>query len=92
MKITQFLRGLFGQPSVTEIKPFHGMYREQELEQYDNKYCTSCKHKGLIAHVASKPPVALAHVLPPATGYIDSYWCPNCENPLLPSETYEETV
>jgi len=69
--------------------PFGGTYKDNELKEYIGKYCALCKHKGLIAHQASSVPPALAHVLPPSAGYIDSYWCPNCRKTLLPSETYE---
>lgn len=92
MKVARLFLALFNKPSVTRNKPFHGLYKGRELQKCPEKYCKLCKQQGLIAHVTSKPPAALAHILPPATGYIDSYWCPNCNNPLLPSETSGEPI
>jgi hypothetical protein len=55
------------------IKPFRGAFKDKELKVYKNKQCGLCQSKGLIAHEKN--------------GMIDSYWCSNCNNPLLPSET-----
>lgn len=72
------------------VKPFQGVFENNELKEYEEKYCSLCNHKGLIAHETSKAPRFIANILPEAAGYIDQYWCPNCNKVLLPSQTYGE--
>lgn len=84
------------------VKPFFGAFKDKELIICDNKSCGLCKHKGLIGHQTVLP---IEYNITDASGIfakskgdkwigkrevIDSYWCPNCNKPLLPSETSGE--
>lgn len=64
--------------------PFYGGYSKNELKPCYDKVCLLCNHKGLIAHISHINPFTRT-----ADGamYIDSYWCPNCNISLVPSET-----
>jgi len=73
-----------------EMKPFHGTFKDKELEKYEGKYCGLCGHKGLIAYVEKANP--LPGIMPDANGYISIYWCPNCKTVLQPSQTSGEPL
>ena len=48
-----------------EMKPFRGMYKDNEVKHYYEKYFGLCGNKGLVAHIEKNNP--LPGMLPEAS-------------------------